>query len=68
MNIGIWVVGTSVFGQLPPEENYLPLKDGVWVKVRVSFRVLGSPDNCSQGRLPPVRVRVWVRVSFEVVG
>ena len=41
---------------------------GVWVKVRVSFRVGGQPDNCSQETLPPVRVRVWCRVSFMVGG
>ena len=32
------------------------------------FRVGGQPDNCSQEKLPPVRVRVWRRVSFMVWG
>ena len=35
---GIW---TTV-----PEENSHPVRIGVWVKVRVSFRVGGQPDNC----------------------
>ena len=37
---GIW---TTV-----PEENSHPVRIGVWVKVRVSFRVGGQPDNCPQ--------------------
>ena len=41
-----------------------PVRAGVWVKVRVSFRVRGQPGNCPRGKLPPVRIRVWVRVSF----
>ena len=58
-----------VSGQFPPEKNFSPVGIGVWVKVRVSFRVGGQPDNCSQGKQPPpVRVRVWVRVSFGVGG
>ena len=28
----------------------------------------GYPDNCPWGRLPPVRVSVWVKVSFRVGG
>ena len=38
---------------------------GVWVKVRVSFRVGGQPDNCSQETLPPGRVRVSFRVGKQ---
>ena len=34
----------------------------------LSFRVGGQPDNCPRGKLPPVRVWVWVRVSFGVGG
>ena len=26
------------------------------------------PDNCHRGKLPPVRVRVWVRVRVRVGG
>ena len=32
----------SVSGQLLPEENWPPIRVGVWVKVRVSFRVGGN--------------------------
>ena len=28
----------------------------------------GQPDNCPKENWPPVRVRVWVRVSFGVGG
>ena len=46
----------------------LTIRVGVWVKVKVSFRVGGKPDNCLQGKLHPVRVRVCLRVSFGVRG
>ena len=36
-----------VLGQLPP------VRVGVWVKVKVGFRVEGQPDNCPGGKLPP---------------
>ena len=36
----------SVSGQLTPEEKFPPVRIGVWVKVRVRFRVGGQPDNC----------------------
>ena len=49
-----------------PEENCSPVRVGASVKVRVSFRVEGQPDNCPGGKLPPGRVRVWVRVSFGI--
>ena len=50
-------------------DNCPPVRVGVWVKVRVSFRVgavgcnqtIASKENC-----PPVRVRSWLRVSFGV--
>ena len=39
-----------------------PVRIGVWVKVRVSFRFAGKPDNCPEENSP--LVRVWVRVGF----
>ena len=45
---------TMVSGQFPPEKNSPPVWIGVWVKVRVSFRVGGQPDNCPQGKQPPL--------------
>ena len=56
-NLKKWLVFSKIFAmvseQLPPEENCPPVKVGVWVKVRVSFRVGGQPDNCPQGKLAP---------------
>ena len=52
----------------PHEKNCPPIRIGVWVKVRVSFRVGRQPGNCPRGKLPPVGVRVLVRISFEVEG
>ena len=46
----------TVAGQLPPEKNCPPVRGGVWVKVSVSFRVGGQPDNCPRRKEPPV----WV--------
>ena len=40
-----------VSGQLSPEENCPQVRVGVWVKVRVSFRAGGQPDNCPRGKL-----------------
>ena len=62
-----------VSGQLPPEEYCPSLRVGVWVKVRVSFRVAGKPDNCPRRKLPPppppqVRLRVSVMVNFGIGG
>ena len=41
----------------PPEKNCPPVRDGVWGR---------QPDNCLQGKLPPVKARVWIRVSYGV--
>ena len=50
-------------------DNCPPVRVGVWIKVRVSFRVGGQPDNWPREKLPPeVRVGVWPRVSFGVGG
>ena len=62
-----------VFGQLPPEENCSPVRVGVWVKVRFSFRVggleqLGSRTIAPEENCPLVRVRACLRVSFAVGG
>ena len=57
-----------VSGQLPPEENYPLLRSGVWVKVRVSFRVGGNHTIAHEENCPPVRVRVLVRVFYGVGG
>ena len=47
-------VNQLVSGQLPPEENCLPVRVGVLVKARVIFRVGGGQrDNCPRGKLPP---------------
>ena len=48
---------------LPP-----PVRVGVSVNSRVIFRVGGQPDNCPGEKLPLVRVRVWVRISFGIGG
>ena len=54
-----------------------PVRVGVWAKVRVNFRVGGQRQVNVLGKLPvrkitpppnPIRVRVWVRVSFGVGG
>ena len=42
-----------VSGQMPLEENCLPVRVGVFVNVRISFRVGGQPDNCPRAKLPP---------------
>ena len=55
-----------VSGQLSPEENCPLVRVGVWVKVRVSFRVGGDQTIALDKSCPPVRARVWVRVSFGV--
>ena len=43
-----------------------PVRDGVWVKVRVSFRVGGQPDKIAPEESPPGMVRVSFSVSFAV--
>ena len=50
-------------GQLSPEENCPQDRVGVWVKVRVYFRVGSRPENS-----PLVRVRGSATVSFGVRG
>ena len=55
-----------VSGQLSPEENCPLVRVGVWVKVRVSFRVGGDQTIALDKSCPPFRARVWVRVSFGV--
>ena len=55
-----------VSGQLSPEENCPLVRVGVWVKVRVRFRVGGDQTIALDKSCPPVRARVWVRVSFGV--
>ena len=55
-----------VSGQLFSEENYIPVRVGDWVKVRVSFRVGGYQTIALEKNCLPVRVRVWLRVSFGV--
>ena len=42
-----------VSGQMPLEENCPLVKVGVWVKVRVNFRVGGQLDNYPGGKLSP---------------
>ena len=61
----------KVSGQLPPEENCPPpVRVGVLVKARISFRIGGGANR----QLPPEEncpmfgVRVWVRVSSGVGG
>ena len=51
---------------MPLNENRPSVRVGVWVKVRVSFRVGVQPD--PKENSPPVRDRVWVRVRFGAAG
>ena len=54
---------------IAPRGKLPPVRMGVWVKVRVSFRVGDPPDNWPRGKwLPLLRVRVSVRASFGVGG
>ena len=55
-------------GQLPSRGNLPPVRVGVWVKVRVSFRVGGNQTIVPEKSCLPVRVRIWLRVSFGVGG
>ena len=54
-----------VSGQLPPRKIVRPVRVRVWVKVSVSFRVGGQPDNSPRGKWPPVRVSVIFEVGGE---
>ena len=49
-------------------DNYPPVRFGVFVKVRVSFRFGGNHKIAPEKNYPLVRVRVWVRVSLAVGG
>ena len=60
-----------VSGQLPPDENCPQVRVGVWVKVRVTFRVGGQPDNCPRRKLlPPPRLGLefWLGLILGMVG
>ena len=60
-----------VTGQLTPEENFPPVRFGVSVKVKGSFRAKcwGSNQTIApEKNWPLVRVRVCVSVIFGVVG
>ena len=57
-----------VSGQLSPKENCPPVRVGVLVKVRVSFRVGGNQTIAPEENCLPASVRSWVRVSFGVGG
>ena len=35
---------------IAPEENCFQVRIGVWVKVRISFRIGGQPDNGPPGK------------------
>ena len=57
-------INILVSGQLPPEENCPPVRVGVSVKFRVSYRVGGKQTIASEDNSPMIRVRV----SFGVGG
>ena len=58
-----------VSGQLSPCGKLpTPVRVGVWVKVRVSFRVGGNQKIAPKENCSPVRVRVWFMFSFAVGG
>ena len=38
---------------IAPRGKLPPVRVGVWVKDKVSFRLGGQPDNCPQGKLAP---------------
>ena len=54
--------------QLLPEGNCIPIRVGVWVKVRDTMRVGGKKAIAPEENCPSVRVRVSARVSFGVRG
>ena len=45
-------LGILTFAPPPPPQRKISLgfRIGKWVKVRVSFRVGGQPDNCPRGK------------------
>ena len=49
-------------------DNCPLIRVGIWVKVRVSFRVGGNKTIGPEENRPPVRVRAWLRVSFGAGG
>ena len=53
---------------MSPEENCTPVRIGIRVKVRVSFRVGSNQTIAPEENCPTVRVRVWLKVSFWVGG
>ena len=53
---------------MPHQENCPLVRVGIWVKVRVSFRVGGNQIIFPVENCPPVRVRVLVGVIFGVGG
>ena len=55
---------------IPPHPRKISPRLGLGFGSRlgVTFRVGGQPDNCPWGKLSPVSVRGWVRVSFGVEG
>ena len=57
-------INILVSGQLAPEENCPPVRVGVSVKFRVSYRVGGKQTITSEDNSPMIRVRV----SFGVGG
>ena len=59
-----------VSGQLPPfpppPRGKLPqVRVGVLVKVRVSFRVGGQPDNCPGRKIPPLGFGLGLVLGLE---
>ena len=53
---------------MPCEENCPPVRVGVLVKVRVSFRVGGNQTIVPEENCPLVWVRILVTVSFGTGG
>ena len=50
----------------PPPRGKLPqVRVGVLVKVRVSFRVGGQPDNCPGGKIPPLGFGLGLVLGLE---
>ena len=52
-----------VYGKLPREENCLPVRVRVLVKVRVSFRVRGGG---ATRQLPRRQIDPWLGLGFEL--
>ena len=51
-----------------PQGKFPPVRDRIWVKVRISFRVGGNQTVAPKENCLPVRVRVKFRISFRVGG